>query len=149
LEHSVRGVRRKLASGPFSISSIADIEPSLVQPAATTGRRCSPASAGEQGFEGHMPAKKSKRWIQNVKTFSTFPPAGLFTKDAATIARSLASKKVSPKGVASGLRMLLYFMNRAGRGLTAERCAELTKAKALLSRRLQQSKKGRSSKKAA
>ena len=43
---------------------------------------------------------KSKRWVATVKTDSTHPPEGLFTKDAATIARSLASKRVSPKGPA-------------------------------------------------
>jgi hypothetical protein len=38
------------------------------------------------------------RWVRGVKTVSTFPPTGLFTKDAKTIARVMASKKVSPKG---------------------------------------------------
>jgi tRNA(adenine34) deaminase len=39
---------------------------------------------------------------------------------------------VSPKGPTSGLRMLLFFINRAGRGLSAERRAELLRAKRLL-----------------
>jgi hypothetical protein len=78
------------------------------------------------------------RWVATVKTVSTFPPEGLFTKDAATIARSLASKKVSPKGPASGMRMLNYFINRGGRGLSATRRAELEKAKRLLSQRIKQ-----------
>ena len=73
-----------------------------------------------------------KKWVQGVKTVSTFPPEGLFTKDAATIARSLASKKVSPKGIGSGIRMLQYFINRAGQGLSKRRKAELEKAKRLL-----------------
>ena len=81
--------------------------------------------------------KKSRRWIAGVKTVSTYPPAGLFTKDAATIARTLASKRVSPKGPASGMRMLTYFINRAGKNLSAERRAELEKAKKLLSERVQ------------
>jgi tRNA(adenine34) deaminase len=80
--------------------------------------------------------KKGGRWIANVKTVSTFPPGGLFTKDAATIARSLASKKVSPKGPGSGMRMLTYFINRAGKGLSATRRAELERAKRLLSERI-------------
>jgi hypothetical protein len=84
-----------------------------------------------------MPAKKKGgRWIANVKTVSTYPPQGLFTKDAATIARTLASKKVSPKGPGSGMRMLTYFINRAGKGLSATRRAELEKAKKLLSERI-------------
>ena len=87
-----------------------------------------------------MPAKKQKRWVAKVKTVSTHPPEGLFTKSAATIARTLASKKVSPKGPSSGMRMLTYFINRGGRGLSKSRRAELEKAKALLSRRIQQQK---------
>ncbi len=63
---------------------------------------------------------------------STSPREGLFTKDAGTIARALASKRVSPKGPTSGLRMLLFFINRAGRGLTRARRAELEKAKRML-----------------
>lgn len=78
-----------------------------------------------------------KRWVQNVKTVSTYPPPGLFTKSAETIARVLASKKVSPKGPGSGMRMLSYFINRAGRNLPRARRAELEKAKRLLSKRMQ------------
>ena len=87
-----------------------------------------------------MPAKKTKRWVAKVKTDSTHPPEGLFTKSAATIARTLASKKVSPKGPASGMRMLNYFINRGGHGLSVSRRAQLEKAKALLSRRIRPQK---------
>ena len=87
--------------------------------------------------------KKGKRWVATVTTDSTHPPEGLFTKSAATIARSLASKKVSPKGPGSGLRMLTFFINRAGRGLTAERRAELEKAKSILSKRVHQESRKR------
>ena len=76
---------------------------------------------------------KPKPWVARVKTESTFPPPGLFTKDANTIARTLASKKVSPKGPGSGMRMLTYFMNRAGKNLSATRRRQLEKAKKLLS----------------
>jgi hypothetical protein len=38
------------------------------------------------------------------------------------------------------MRMLTYFINRGGRGLTASRRAELERAKALLSKRIQQQK---------
>jgi len=71
-------------------------------------------------------------WVHTVTTVSTFPREGLFTKDAQTIARTLASKRVSPKGITSGLRMLLFFINRAGRQLSAARRAELLKAKRLM-----------------
>ena len=82
-----------------------------------------------------MTTKRKRRWVRTVKTDSTHPPAGLFTKDAATIAKTLASRKVSPKGVGSGMRMLTYFINRAGRGLSPSRRAELERAKRLLRER--------------
>jgi hypothetical protein len=88
-----------------------------------------------------MAQKNKRRWVAKVKTDSTHPPQGLFTKSAATIARILASKKVSPKGPGSGMRMLTYFINRAGHGLSTERRAELEKAKTLLSKRVNQAKK--------
>jgi hypothetical protein len=88
-----------------------------------------------------MHAKKKNRWVSKVKTDSTHPPAGLFTKPASTIARALASKKVSPKGPSSGMRMLTYFINRGGCGLSAARKKELEKAKALLSERIERGKK--------
>jgi tRNA(adenine34) deaminase len=78
-----------------------------------------------------------KKWVGKVKTVSTYPPEGLFTKDPETIARQLASKKVSPKGPASGMRMLTYFINRSGKGLSDARRAELEKAKELLSKKVQ------------
>lgn len=84
--------------------------------------------------------KPANRWVARVKTDSTHPPAGLFKKDAATIARSLASKRVSPKGPGSGMRMLTYFINRAGRNLSPSRRTELQKAKALLSARIKSPK---------
>ena len=83
-----------------------------------------------------MTGGKADKWVATVKTDSTHPPEGLFTKSAATIARVLASKKVSPKGPASGLRMLTYFINRGGKGLSDGRRAELEKAKTLLSNRV-------------
>ena len=87
-----------------------------------------------------MPVANKSQWVAKVKTDSTHPPKGLFTKDAATIARILASKKVSPKGPSSGLRMLTYFINRAGRGLSATRRTELERAKRLLSSRIKRTK---------
>lgn len=83
-----------------------------------------------------MAKKTRKKWIASVTTDSTHPPAGLFTRSAATIARVLASKSVSPKGPSSGMRMLTYFINRAGHALNPQRRAELEKAKSLLSARI-------------
>jgi hypothetical protein len=88
-------------------------------------------------------AKKNNYWVSKVTTDSTHPQAGLFTKKASTIARALASKKVSPKGPGSGMRMLTYFINRGGRNLSASRRAELEKAKALLAKRIQREKESR------
>src|SRR6266704_6756977 len=82
----------------------------------------------------------NKRWVARVKTDSTHPEKGLFTKDAPAIARSLASKKVSPKGPGSGMRMLTYFINRAGRNLSPTRRRELERAKELLSATTQKEK---------
>ena len=87
-----------------------------------------------------MAVKKSKRWGSKVSTDSTHPPPGLSKKSAATIARTLASRRVSRKGLQSGMRMLTYFINRAGRALGANRRAELRGAKDLLSKRIQRSK---------
>ena len=88
-----------------------------------------------QGVKQNGTSVKEK-WVSRVKTESTFPREGLFTKDPETIARELASKKVSPKGPGSGMRMLTYFINRAGKGLSATRRAKLEKAKELLSKRV-------------
>jgi hypothetical protein len=89
---------------------------------------------------GAQKPRSGNRWVARVKTDSTHPPKGLFTKDASTIARSLASKKVSPKGLGSGMRMLTYFINRGGKGLSASRRRELEKAKKLLSMRIAKEK---------
>lgn len=80
--------------------------------------------------------KKRRRWVKTVTTDSTHPQKGLFTQSPETIARELASKRVSPKGPASGMRMLTYFINRAGKGLSPNRRAALENAKKLLSERV-------------
>jgi len=80
------------------------------------------------------------RWSGKVKTVSTFPPAKAFTKDAESIARTMASKKVSPKGIGSGIRMIQFFINRAGKNLPAEQKQELEKAKHMLQERNREEK---------
>ena len=77
--------------------------------------------------------KTKKKWSAEVTTDSTHPDEGLFNQSASAIAKALASKKVSPKGPASGMRMLNFYINRAGKNLSASRHAELEKAKTLLS----------------
>ncbi len=93
------------------------------------------AKAGKKTTKGSETSSK-KRWVASVTTDSTHPEPDLFKKSAPAIARALASKKVSPKGPASGMRLLTYFINRGGRGLSAARRAELEKAKMLLSKRI-------------
>jgi hypothetical protein len=73
-----------------------------------------------------------KKWSGKVKTVSTYPPVGLYTKDAETIARVMATKKVSPKGISSAIRMVQFFINRAGKHLPAKRRRELERAKEIL-----------------
>ena len=75
----------------------------------------------------------AKKWSAGVTTESTYPEHDLFNQDAETVARHLASKKVSPKGPASGMRMLNFYINRAGKNLSAARHKELEEAKQLLS----------------
>jgi tRNA(adenine34) deaminase len=82
--------------------------------------------------EFSMAAKK--KWSAKVTTDSTHPDEGLFNQSPSAIAKALASKKVSPKGPASGMRMLNFYINRAGKNLSASRKAELEKAKTQLSR---------------
>jgi tRNA(Arg) A34 adenosine deaminase TadA len=84
--------------------------------------------------EAPMTTKKTtKKWSAKVATDSTHPDEGLFNKSASAIAKALASKKVSPKGPASGMRMLNFYINRAGKNLPASRKAELERAKSKLS----------------
>ena len=85
---------------------------------------------------GIMATAKKQRWSKDVTTDSTHPPAGLFTKDPETIARTLASKRVSPKGPGSGMRMLTFYINRAGKHLSAADRQRLVQAKELLSERI-------------
>ena len=80
-------------------------------------------------------AGSGKRWSGKVKTVSTYPPEGLFTKDVETTAHTLASKQVSPKGPGSGMRMLSFFTNRRWR-LSVSRKKTLERAKTLLSERV-------------
>ena len=79
-----------------------------------------------------MPKAKKGYWVHNVKTVSTFPPEGIFTKDAETIAEVMARPDVSPGGIGSAIRMVQYFINRAGKGLSKSRKRELEKAKKIL-----------------
>jgi len=86
---------------------------------------------GAKKAEGTKEADR-KRWVGGVKTVSTFPPPGLFTRDAETIAEVMAREEVSPRGIGSGIRMIQLFINRAGKRLPPERRQELEKARRIL-----------------
>ncbi len=79
--------------------------------------------------------RTTNKWSREVKTDSTHPPKDLFTKDGTTIARAMASKKVSPRGIGSGIRMVQFFINRAGKNLSRQQLGELEKAKRILQRK--------------
>lgn len=67
-------------------------------------------------------------WVKGVTTDSTFPPKGTFLQSAENVARIMAMPQVSPLGIKSAIRMVNYFINRGGRGLTEERKRELRRA---------------------
>jgi tRNA(adenine34) deaminase len=90
-------------------------------------------------------AKASRKWSHGVKTVSTFPPEGTFTKDARSVARIMAQKRVSPKGLGSAIRMVQFFINRAGKDLSVSRKRELEKAKAILREKLRKERAGKRS----
>ena len=85
-------------------------------------------SMSQHGSDG------GRKWSAAVTSDSTHPHAGLFNKDARTIARELASKKVSPKGPSSGMRMLTFYINRAGKTLPKTQRGRLERAKTELKR---------------
>lgn len=87
--------------------------------------------------------RAAKRWVRQVKTDSTVPPPRTFTGSASKIARTMARKDVSPKGIGSGIRMIQYFINRAGKGLGPTRRTELERAKRILQRRVAKRKAAR------
>jgi hypothetical protein len=99
---------------------------------ARIARTLSHASHDASKLDMQGKAMSKKKWVQDVKTVSTFPPEDTFTKSAATIARVMGSKKVSPKGLGSAIRMIQYFINRSGKNLPARRKRELEEAKHIL-----------------
>jgi hypothetical protein len=89
------------------------------------------------------PRKTSKRkWSAGIKTDSTFPPAGTFTKPGEEVARIMATKKVSPLGLGSAIKMVQMFINRSGKNLDAHRRKELERAKRILQQKLHEKSPG-------
>lgn len=83
---------------------------------------------------------KKSFWIHRVKTESTNPPPGVFTKKGPEIARVMAKPEVSPKGLASAIRMIQFHINRMGKNLSASQKVELEVAKKMLQDQLKREK---------
>jgi hypothetical protein len=79
---------------------------------------------------------KSRKWSGKIHTVATFPPEGTFKKDAKSVARIMASEKVSPKGIGSGIRMISMYINRAGKNLDSKQKKELEEAKHILQEKM-------------
>lgn len=80
-------------------------------------------------------AKKEHRGEQQISDNDRLR-IKLFTMPAEAIAESLASKEISPQGPASGLRLLTFYINYSGRGLSPSRRKNLEKARKLLAERV-------------
>jgi tRNA(adenine34) deaminase len=89
------------------------------------------------GVDAMAKKRPARRWVRTVKTDSTHPPSHTFSGSASQIARTMARKDVSPKGLGSAIRMIQYFINRGGRRLSASRRRELEQAKRILQQRRQ------------
>jgi hypothetical protein len=111
-------------------------------PARTVKTRSTGTKRTAARGASHRSSHGRRKWSAGVNTESTYPEQGLFNKDAATIARNLASKRVSPKGPGSGMRMLTFYINRAGKNLSTSRRRVLERAKELLHERIETAKAG-------
>ncbi|HEY6445153.1 MAG TPA: DUF3175 domain-containing protein [Acidobacteriaceae bacterium] len=130
-------------SGQHRVECILRNEEGMMPARATKSKRAvtkRTTSTTRAASRNHRSSHGRRKWSAAVNTESTYPDQGLFKQDAATIARSLASKKVSPKGPSSGMRMLTFYVNRAGKNLSARRRHELERAKELLHARIERAK---------
>lgn len=87
--------------------------------------------------------RDGKKWRDAVTTDSTHPPKDLFKRKAETVAKRMADEKVSPHGLDSGIRMIQFYLNRAGKNLSAVHRRELERAKEILQRRLRKQRKAK------
>lgn len=121
----------------------------------TASKRASKKSSAKKKASTRKTASKSPRshansggkrkWSAAVDTVSTFPREDLFNQSATVIARDLASKTTSPKGPASGMRMLVFYINRAGKNLSASRLKVLERAKVLLHKKVEEARDAKKS----
>lgn len=59
-------------------------------------------------------------------------PANLFAKSPEKIVEALTSRDAFPRGAASGMRVLTFYISQSGKGLSPSRRRNLEKAKKLL-----------------
>ena len=86
-----------------------------------------------------MGRRKPRRWVKTVTEHIHEDSAGAVRSVTPRPSRGrLTLPRVSPKGPVSGLRMLSFFIDRAGHQLSRARRAELEKAKRPCSRGSQQ-----------
>lgn len=64
-------------------------------------------------------------------------PAALFSLPPEAIAESLASREISPRGPASGLRLLSFYIRHSAKRLSPSRQRSLEKARKLLTDRIE------------
>lgn len=87
------------------------------------------------------PETETDKWSGAVETDATHPPPGLFKQDAKTVADKMAEEKVSPQGLGSGIKMIQFYINRAGQNLSPSQRRELERAKHILQERLKKQKR--------
>ncbi len=90
-----------------------------------------------------MTAKSNRDKFVDSKLGSVHLPADLLARGPEAIADSLASQESSPQGLASGMRVLSFYLNYTGRVLSASRRRKLEKAKRLLSARVDRALKSK------
>ncbi|MFZ0338594.1 MAG: hypothetical protein WAL45_11215 [Terracidiphilus sp.] len=71
-----------------------------------------------------------------MNSYAASPHAGLFTMPAEALADSLASKEVSPQGIAAGMRLLTFYISHSAKRLSPSRLRSLQKARKLLAVRM-------------
>ena len=67
---------------------------------------------------------------------SASPHVGLFKMPAEALANSLASREVSPQGIAAGMRLLTFYISHSAKRLSPSRLRSLQKARKLLAVRM-------------
>jgi len=75
---------------------------------------------------------------------SAHPHPGLFTQRPEALADSLASREVSPRGTAAGMRLLEFYISHASKRLSPSRLRRLEKARKLLAARMERELKQKS-----